>query len=102
MKLKNKITILLFLFGLVASSQNIKLNIAPVNIYETVPRIVELDFEDYLKKFPGLEAGLGYYFAKPNYSGDGEYEGVRIRLSYKIYFNKDVKYQGLFLSPSIY
>ncbi len=102
MTIKHRISFFLILFGFVALSQNVKINIAPINIHESIPRVIGLDFENYIKNMHRLECGVAYYFSTPQYSGDGEYEGLRIRMSYKLYLKKDIQYQSYFIAPSIY
>lgn len=93
--------LLLTLLTIEAKGQNIKIIANPLQIEGYMPRTIGIQFENKLNLKNSLGLGIEYYCLEPNHSGDGEYNGIKVNITSRRYFNNQELYRGFFVSPSL-
>ena len=83
------------------NAQNIKINVNPLQVSGITPIIFGIQFDKQFNKGNILGVAVEYYHLEPNFSGDGEYNGIRTKLTYRRYINNTVFYKGFFISSSL-
>ena len=83
------------------NAQNIKINVNPVHISGIMPGIFGIQLENKLNVSNSIGLAADYYYLEPNFSGDGEYSGIRAKIAYRRYISNTIAYKGLFISPSV-